>query len=159
MTPQVRAALLMSYAKGPQRLKEAVESYPPEALDFVPGPGKWSLRSIAFHLAESEIQGYVRARTIVAEPGGAVLGYDQDAWARTLDAASQPLAEAVDLFRLLREMLARHLRSLPEDAWEREMVHPHRGRVTLEQWLEIYEGHLTTHLAQMERTFQAWRLS
>ncbi len=156
MNPQARAELLMSYAQGPRILKEALAAYPAEALDFQPAPGKWSLRTIVLHLAESELQAYARARTIIAESGSPVLAYDQDKWAASLDAAAQPLDEALDLFRLLREMLARQLRALPEDAWDRHMVHPERGKVTLEQWLGIYENHLKVHLAQMERTFKAW---
>jgi hypothetical protein len=157
MTPQDRADLLLAYAHGPELLRDAVAKYPPEALDFKPGPAKWSLRDIVFHLAESEVHGYLRARTAMAEPGGPIQAFDQDRWAATLDAASQPLAEALDLFRLLREMLARRLRSLPEAGWQAKFLHPDRGAVSLERWLEIYEGHLRTHLAQMERTFQAWR--
>lgn len=159
MTPQVRAELLLSYAKGPQLLKETLAACPGEALDFKPGPGKWSVRDIVFHLAESEVHAYVRARTIIAEPGNPVLAYDQDQWAATLDPASQPLEEAVDLFRLLREMLARQLRALPHDAWERHLMHPQRGAMNLEKWLEVYEHHLPVHLAQMDRTLQAWRAS
>lgn len=156
MTPQARAELLMSYAQGPEKLKQALAECPPEALDHRPGLGKWSVRDIVLHLAESELHGYVRARTIIAEPGSPVLAYDQDAWAASLDPAAQPLEEAVDLFRLLREMLARQLRALPHDAWERTMVHPQRGPVTLERWLEIYDAHLATHLAQMARVRKAW---
>jgi hypothetical protein len=159
MTPKARADLLLSYARGPQLLKEALASCPPEALDFKPGPDKWSLRTIVLHLAESELHGYLRARTIIAEPGKTVFAYDQNLWADTLDGAAQPLGEVLDLFRLLREMLARQLRSLPDPAWERSMLHSERGRVTLEQWLEMYEGHLTAHLGQMERTLEAWRIS
>jgi len=155
MTPQDRAELLMSYARGPQALKAALEDYPPESLDFRPAPDKWSIRDIVFHLAESELHAYLRARTAIAEPGTPIIAYDQDSWANTLDAAAQPLSEALDLFRLLREMLARQLRSLPEKAWTLDFVHPQRGHVSLEKWLEIYEGHLNTHLAQMERTFRA----
>ena len=58
------------------------------------------------------------------------------------------MGEAVDLFRLLREMMARQLRALPEAAWEQYVVHSERGRITLERWLEMYVGHLNTHLAQ-----------
>jgi hypothetical protein len=159
MTPQARAELLMSYAQGPRLLQEALERYPAEALEFTPGPGRWSLRTIVFHLAESEVHGYLRARTIIAEPGSPVVAYDQDLWARSFDEGGQPVEEAVTLFRLLREMLARQLRSLPEEAWARTMLHPERGAVTLERWLELYEGHLTAHLGQMERTWKAWRAS
>lgn len=156
MTPQARAELLLSYAHGPQALKQALAECPQEALDYRPGPGRWSVRDIVLHLAESELHGYLRARTCIAEPGRPVLAFDQDAWAASLDPAAQPLEEAVDLFRLLREMLARQLRALPPEAWERTMVHPQRGPVTLERWLEIYEAHLAAHLAQMARTRQAW---
>jgi hypothetical protein len=152
-----RGQLLLAYAKGPDRLQAALERYPEESLDFRPEPGKWDIRTTVLHLAESELHGYLRGRTIIAEPGAPVQAFDQDRWADTLDSSAQPLEEAVDLFRLLREMLARQLRSLPEAAWERHMLHPERGRVTLERWLEGYVDHLDAHLAQMERTYQAYR--
>jgi hypothetical protein len=159
MITQARAELLLSYAHGPQLLKAALAECPAEALDFQPGPGKWSVRTIVFHLAESEAHGYLRARFIIAQPGTTITPYDQDLWADSLDAAAQPLAEAVDLFRLLREMLARQLRALPEPAWARTLVHPERGVMTLEQWLEGYDGHLAAHLKQIGRTVEAWRAS
>ncbi len=157
MNPEARAALLMSFATGPRRLAAALEAVPAAALDFSPGPGKWSIRSIVLHLAESEIHAYVRARTIIAEPGHPVQAYDQDAWAASLDEGSQPVEEALDLFRLLREMIARQLRALPEAAWTQCMRHPQRGDVTLEQWLSIYDGHLATHLGQIDRTLKAFQ--
>lgn len=157
MTPQDRAGLLIAYAHGPQLLKDALAELPPECLDFKPAPGTWSVRDIVFHLAESEVHAYVRARTAMAEPGNPIHAYDQDRWAASLDAGAQPLAEALDLFRLLREMLARQLRSLPEAGWGATFLHPERGPVTVEKWLEIYEWHLRAHLAQLERTVKAWR--
>lgn len=157
MNSQTRAELLMSYARGPQALREVVEALPAEALDFRPAPGAWSPRAILFHLAESELHGYLRARTIIAQPGTAIVPFDQDRWAATLDDAAQPLGEALDLFRLLREMLARQLRALPEAAWEQTLVHPERGTLALERLLELYVGHLDTHLKQIARTLAAWR--
>jgi uncharacterized damage-inducible protein DinB len=157
MTPDARARLLLSFAHGPGQLQEAVAACPGEALDFKPGPGKWSIRDIVWHLAESELHGYCRGRTIVSEPGAAIVAYDQDRWAASLGAEAHPLEEALELFRLLRELMARQLRALPEEAWGRTLRHPERGEVTLERWLEIYEGHLQVHLAQMDRTLGAWR--
>lgn len=157
MTPDARAELLLSFARGPLLLREAVDACPAEALDFKPAPGKWSIRDIAWHMAESELHGYCRGRFIVAEPGVTILPYDQDRWADTLDPASHPLEEALELFRLLRELMARQLRGLPEQAWARSIVHPQRGEITLERWLDIYDGHLKAHLAQIQRTLEAWK--
>jgi len=156
MNASLRGEQLIKYAQGPALLQTALARYPKECLEFRPGEGKWSIQDIVLHLAESEVHGYVRARTIIAEPGGGILAWDQDRWAQSLDVSAQPLAEAVDLFRLLRELLARQLRALPEAAWSRCVVHPERGQVSLDRWLEIYVGHLDTHLAQMERTYRAF---
>jgi hypothetical protein len=156
MTPAARAELLLSYARGPVLLKDAVAASPEAALDFTPGPGKWSVRDIAWHLAESELHGYCRARFIVAEPGVTILPYDQNRWADTLDPAAHPLEEALDLFRLLRELLARQLRGYAEATWQQSIQHPERGEITLERWLELYDGHLKVHLAQIRRTLDAW---
>ena len=157
MTPEARGELLMTYAKGPARLKAALAKYPKESLDFKPGPGKWSLQDIVFHLAESELHGYLRGRTIIAESGAGIQAFDQDRWAQSLDVSAQPMDEVVDLFRLLRELMARQLRALPEAAWEQFAVHSERGPITLEGWLEGYVGHLDAHLVQMDRTYQAFR--
>ncbi len=157
MNSQTRAELLMTYARGPQALRDAVEALPPEALDFQPGPGAWSPRAILLHLAEAEVHGYLRARTLIAQPGTTIVPFDQDRWASTLDGAAQPPGEALDLFRLLREMLARQLRALPESVWGQTLVHPERGTLTLDRLLELYVGHLDTHLKQLARTLAAWR--
>ena len=156
MNPKARGELLISYAQGPALLKATLARFPKESLDFKPGPDKWNIQEIVFHLAESEVHGYLRGRTIIAEPGAAIQAFDQDRWVRSLDVSAQPMDEVVDLFRLLREMLARQLRALPEAAWEQYAMHSERGRITLERWLEIYVGHLDAHLAQLERTYQAY---
>ena len=157
MNPEARGDLLIRYAQGPAQLKAALARLPRESLDFRPGPGKWSIQDIVFHLAEADLHGYLRGRTIIAEPGAGIQAFDQDKWAASLDVADQPMGEVVDLFRLLREMMARQLRALSEAAWERFVLHPERGPVTLERWLEIYVGHLDAHLRQIERTHQAFR--
>ena len=157
MTPDARAELLLSYARGPELLREVVAACPEEALDFKPGPGKWSVRDIVFHLAESELHGYCRARFIMAEPGVTILPFDQDRWAAALDPAAHPLEEALVLFRLLRELMARQLRGVPEGLWKQTIRHPERGDIDLDRWLGIYEAHLKVHLAQIQRTVSAWK--
>ncbi len=157
MTPDARAEMLLSYARGPALLRDALRTCPEEALEFKPGPGKWSVRDIVFHLAESELHGYARARFIMAEPGVTILPFDQDRWAACLDVGAHPLDEALDLFRLLRELMARQLRGASEETWRQSIRHPERGDINLDKWLAIYEGHLKTHLAQIQRTLEAWK--
>lgn len=156
MTAAERAGLLMSFVKGPEQLDAALARFPEESLGYRPGPGKWSIRDIVFHVAEDEVHGYLRARTAISEPGAGIQAFNQDLWAQSVQPGDQSMPEALELCRLLREMLARQLRSLPEAAWEQQVFHPEKGNVTLERLLQLYVRHMDVHLAQMDRTYQAY---
>lgn len=160
MQPADRAALLLSYAQGPARLQEKVAGLPAEALEFHPAEGAWSVGEIVVHVAEAELHGYLRMRFAMAQEGVTVLTYDQNAWAASFAPAQQPLNEVLELFRLLRELMARQLRALPEAAWSRAVRHPEaEAPLTLEALLARYEHHLQVHLAQIDRTLRAGRAS
>ncbi len=84
-------------------------------------------------------------------------GYDQDAWAKSLDYHSHPIDLALDTVQAVRAHTAALLRRLPEEAWSREGTHTESGRYTAEQWLAIYAEHLENHARQIERNLEAWR--
>ncbi len=148
MTPEARGELLMTYAKGPAVLKAALAKYPKESLDYSPGPGKWSIQDIVFHLAEAELHGYLRGRTIIAESGAGIMAFDQDRWASSYKGI--PAAEALATFTALRRwnlLLART--ALPHAALK-PVHHPERGDMTFTTLLETMAGHDINHLRQLQ---------
>ena len=156
MSPDDRAALLLSYAQGPEQLRRAVEGLAPALLDARPAPGAWTVREVVVHVAEAELHGYLRARFAMAQEDVTILPFAQEAWAATFRAGDQPLDEVLELFRLTRELLARQLRALPEAQWGRAVRHPEaEAPLTLEALLARYENHLKVHLAQIARTVRA----
>lgn len=156
MSPDDRAALLISYAQGPEQLRQAVAEVPADRLDVRPSPGAWTVREIVIHVAEAELHGYLRARYAMSQEGVTILPYDQEAWTASFQGADQPLEEVLALFRLTRELLARQLRTLPEAQWGRAVRHPElEAPLTLEALLARYENHLKVHLAQIARTARA----
>src|SRR3954453_7390112 len=64
------------------------------------GPGKWSVRFILHHLADSETVLFDRIRRVLSEPRQVIWVYDQDAWARGLDYAEVPLDISRRVFRV-----------------------------------------------------------
>lgn len=156
MTPDDRAALLLSYAQGPERLRQSLSGASPQALDFRPAPGAWTARQVAAHVAETELHLYLRMRFALSEPGIAILPFDQDAWAASFRVEGQPLDELVDLVRLIRELAARQLRALPEAGWVRTVRHPAQEQpLSVEDLLAKADRHLGLHLAQIARTLGA----
>lgn len=104
-----RKALIEKFAQGHRDLVEALADIPAEAMHWKPAPGKWSIHQIVVHLVDSEANGYVRCRALIAEPGKTVMAYDQDHWANDLEYEVQDLEESLELFRLLRSSTLRHL--------------------------------------------------
>jgi hypothetical protein len=67
--------------------------------DFVAAPGKWSIRQIVAHLADSELVCAHRMRQIVAEDSPTLIAFDQDAWTKNLDYARRKPKQSLESFR------------------------------------------------------------
>ncbi|HRQ22684.1 MAG TPA: DinB family protein [Anaerolineales bacterium] len=87
------------YGRGYYLLRPALAEVPREAMKFKPEPGEWSVHEVVVHLADSESNAALRARKLIVEPGGALMGYDQDTWAIELDYHSQSWEDALETVR------------------------------------------------------------
>ena len=148
MSPNL-ASLVDRYEKGVEVFAQALEGVPAGMLDKSPAPGKWSIRQIAVHLADSETVGVARFRTLAAEPGSLLKVYDQDAWADKLAYTQQSPEQALELFALLRKTTAAMLRALPESAWKNTGRHEESGEVVLDKFVEHYCDHVDNHSRQI----------
>lgn len=143
--------VIRSYEQGVTVLEDALRSVPLELLDRAPAPGKWTIRQIVAHLADSELVVAARLRWIAAEPGSLLKAFDQDKWANTLGYEHQSPQDSFELFRSLRKITTAMLRQLPESAWSRTGRHEERGEMTLLQMVENYKGHAEHHAAQIRQ--------
>lgn len=158
MTSQERIRLVDSYEKAPDELARAVEGIPDREWDFKPSPDRWSIREIVFHLTDGDVNGYVRCRAAIAEPGKTIMAYDQDRWTQSLNHKGRSVKDALELLRLVRHTTALLLRSLPDATWSHTIQHPESGLMTLEKWLEIYDRHPRNHIEQIRKLHDQWRL-
>ncbi len=157
MTPEERRQRIESYGRAHAQLVNALTMFPREMWQFKPAPDRWSIHEIIVHLADSEANSFIRCRRLIAEPGQSVMAYDQDIWSRTLRYHEQSPEEALELFRLLRSMSYKLIRGLPESAWKHTVEHPELGSLSFERWLEIYEQHVSGHVEQMRKNYEAWK--
>ncbi len=149
--------LLERFRRGPEVLAVMLTGAAGEEVDFSPAPGKWSIRQILRHVADSEMVGAQRFRQVLAEENPPLAAYDQDAWVRNLDYARRKPALSLEHFRRLRADNHELLNDLPESAFERAGVHSERGRVTLRQLVEIYADHAESHGRQLQSIRDEWK--
>ena len=110
MNKQERNEKIELYGRGYDLLKAALAEVPQEAMKFKPEPTEWSVYEIIIHIADSESNAALRARKLIVEPGGTLMGYDQDAWANTLHYHDHNLEDALEITRLARKTTSSPLR-------------------------------------------------
>ena len=152
-----RVALIQRYADGPQRLRAALATVPPAALQWRPQPGEWSAHEIVCHCADSESHASLRIRTLVTEAEPVIVGYDQERWAQVLDYHNHPMETALAVVDAVRGSTAALLSRLGEEAWSRVGRHTESGRYGAEDWLKIYAAHLHDHASQIDGNVAQWR--
>ncbi|MCL6516277.1 DinB family protein [Alicyclobacillus sp.] len=142
--------VLRRYEQGPVALAKAVEGLGDEALDWRPRPGKWSIRQIVVHLADTEMVYTHRMRRAVAEPGSLLTVFDQDRWVDHLFASKVPVRDAIAVISAIRAFHIHTLRRLSPAALTQTGTHETDGPVTAAELCQKVTDHLYHHLAQIE---------
>ncbi|HEU5337446.1 MAG TPA: DinB family protein [Terriglobales bacterium] len=137
--------------ESPRAIAQLIEHVPPEALKRPPAPGKWSATQIIMHLAEDELVSSWRYRQMLEYDDAQLAGFDQDLWASLGDYASCEPAEALQLFRLLREANLRMFTRLTPEQWQRCGTHSERGKLTVRDLCLHMAAHDINHIEQIRR--------
>ena len=156
MMPEERKNRIESYRVAHQKLVAALEPFPREMWQFRPAPDRWTIHEIIVHIADSEANSYIRCRRFLAEPGSAVLGYDENKWARDLRYHDQSADDALELFKWLRHKSHTLIKDLPEAVWSNTVYHTENGVMTMDDWLDTYERHIPEHVEQMQANYDDW---
>jgi len=132
------------------KIERLLKRASPARLGRRPGPGKWSAREILAHLADSEIVGSYRMRSILGAPGTPIAAFDQDRWAEAENYARRDPRMSLSVFKTLREANLSLLRSLKPEQWKHFGIHSERGQESIERIVEMFAGHDINHLRQLE---------
>jgi hypothetical protein len=135
----------------PATLAQVISGVPDDVLHRRPAPGKWSIVEIIAHLAEDELSSSWRYRQMIEHDGVALLGFDQELWARLGDYASWTARDALDMYRLLRLANVTLLSRLTAAEWDRSGVHAERGSMTVRSLAAHMAGHDRNHIEQIKR--------
>lgn len=147
--------LLENYAQGPALLREAVRRTPADGWDKTPIAGKWSIRQVLCHLADSEIVYADRMKRVLAEDNPTFFDADPDKFVPALHCrARQPENELAVVAAIRAHMLA-ILRACDAKDFARTGVHSSAGPLTLADLLDRVTGHLPHHVGFIDAKLRA----
>jgi len=136
-------------------VRAALAGVPSARLSQPESPGKWSMRQVAQHLADSELVWGYRLRLVLAQERPTLTGYDQDLWSDRLHYDRLPIDEALDRLTVLRRSNLRLLADATPADLQRVGVHTERGEESVAHMIRMYAGHDLLHLRQLARIREA----
>lgn len=166
------AALIARYRRGIEAFDRRVFDLSERQIDqaFLPdaGVGRWPVRVLVGHVADAELSYTHRMRRAVAEANPVVEVWDEDAF---VDAnlygnvhagyASDPEADEarvmhalggnLAVIHTLRQWTAHWLMTLLDAQWDRAVMHPQRGALTVRQMVGGVTWHLEHHADFLRR--------
>jgi hypothetical protein len=117
-----------------------------EQLVARPIPGKWSTLEVICHLADFEIVYADRIKRVIAENEPTLFGGDPDEFAARLAYQERKPEEELLLIETVRKQVARILRTLTPEDYQRRGIHSESGPLTLETLVQRITGHIPHHV-------------
>lgn len=144
-----RGRLLVDLAEVPNRIRAAVVDLSGRELDTPHRPGGWTVRQVVHHLADAQMNWYLRTKLALTEDEPLVKRYSEVQWADLPDARRAPVEMSLVLLDGLHQRWIQLFKGLTEEQWKRKMVHPDRGIFVIDAALPMHVWHGQHHTAQI----------
>ena len=148
-TTAERSALIDIIAAAPARMRDAVRGLSEEQLDTPYRPGGWTVRQVVHHVPDSHLNSYCRFKLALTESTPTIRPYDEAAWAALADSRLTPIETSLTLLEALHDRWTRLLRSMSDEDFQRKLVHPENGEMTLDNMVGLYAWHSRHHVAHI----------
>ena len=160
VTDANRRLWIRQISEASQHLRAAITGLTNQQLDTPYRPGGWTIRQVVHHLADSQLNAYVRLRLALTEQEPTIKPYDEKLWAELSDAKTTPPDMSIDLLQALNARFALLAESLTKTELMRVFRHPeYDDKITLETLLAMYAWHGRHHVAHITslKMREGWR--
>lgn len=146
-----RAERIALIAGLPAALNAAVAGLTDEHLDTPYREGAWSPRKIVHHLADAHMNAFIRVKLGLLEDNPTIKPYNDGHWAETPDSKDAPVGLSLSILEGLHARWAQLLRSLAPADFDRTVLHPERGPMSVGDLMQLYAWHGRHHTTQITR--------
>lgn len=119
-------------------------------------PGEWTVAQNVHHLADAQMNGFVRCKLTLTEAHPTLKPFDHDAWALTADSTPAEVESSLTILEGVHARWALLLEALTDADWQRTAYHPGLdATLTMDDLVEHFARHGEQHVTQIEETLAA----
>ena len=148
-TSDQRREFVEQIAATPARMRAAVAGLSNEQLDTPYRDGGWTVRQVVHHVPDSHMNAYTRVKLALTEDEPTIKPYDEAAWAKLNDVRDAPVETSLVLLETLHARWDTILKSMTDSDFERTLLHPDHGVITLDWLIAMYAWHGRHHVAHI----------
>lgn len=159
LTPAERSAAIADIEAAPKSLRNAVAGLSREQLGTPYRPGGWTVRQVVHHLADSDMNAYIRLKLALTENEPTIKTYEENLWAELADSCEAPVEVSLALHEALHERWGILLRSMRAEDFSRLLRHPEHGAMSADNLVSLYAWHGRHHIAHITslREREGWK--
>ncbi|WP_029419938.1 YfiT family bacillithiol transferase [Alicyclobacillus macrosporangiidus] len=146
-----RKQLIREVEIQPAILRATVEKLTSEQMETPYRPGGWTIRQVVHHLADNNMNAYIRFKRGLTEDTPSSPSYREDLWAELPDYRQIPVGESLTLLDVLHRRFAVLLWALNPQDFRRTVAHSTLGVISLDTALHRFVWHNRHHIAQITR--------
>jgi hypothetical protein len=148
--------LLETYLAGVYDLNGVMGLIPEKDLNVRPArENAWTIKEHVIHLVDSEVNGFIRAKSIIAQPNATAFVMEEEGWTKNLARKNEDLKKYLLLFGVVRSLVVDLFQDEPEENWTKDgYLRTYKGetkKVTLEKYFEMYISHVAFHLEYINK--------
>ncbi|WP_152391880.1 YfiT family bacillithiol transferase [Paenibacillus guangzhouensis] len=150
MTDEERIQVIHQIPEISRRLRAIIEELTPDQFDTSYRQGGWTIRQIVHHLADNDMNAYIRFKRALTEDEPMANTYREDQWAELPDYQATPIEDSIALLELLHRRFYVLVWEMKPEAFRRKLRTVVVGSITLDIALQRFIWHNRHHLAQIE---------
>jgi hypothetical protein len=145
-------SMIDQVAAAPAEIRTLAARMTPAQLATAYRPGGWTGAQVIHHVVDSHVNAYIRTRFALVEDNFTVKPYDESVWAELADAKSTSpadVAASLDILGGLHTRWTTLLRTVTPEQFQRPLLHPERGPMTLDTLIQLYAWHGRHHAGHL----------
>ncbi len=146
----LRAERLADIQFLPGLLEKAIENLDEVQLNTPYRDGGWTVKQVVHHVSDSHLNALSRLKFTLTEENPTVMGYDEEAWAKTAEYTQLPINISLTMIHTIHAKLHCLFSNVTAEEWKRTYIHS-QSKKQFDLWflLGMYAWHGKHHAAHI----------
>jgi uncharacterized damage-inducible protein DinB len=153
ITPELLRGWIADIERLPSDLERLTGSLKAAQLNTPYREGGWTARQVVHHIADAQMNLYLRIKWGLTETDPTIKPYDENAWAAQADYAG-PIQSSLDLLAALTVRWVALMRAMQPADFDRRFIHPESGPTPLGVAVALAAWHGRHHFCQIQALAQ-----